>query len=190
MPTPHDPGRLRVALDRLDSEGPARQPVPTEALPGSEEKLRELERRVRNREELFSPADKRDDPLYRLEVETTLNFQRRATGRVVPVEDGEKSKKMGCHMTVGIRREGFPARLRRLRREAGLTQPALCDASGVSQPHLCRIERGLREPGLSVLIALADALRLTLDELVGRRPPDPKPPNVGRMLPTHKADAP
>ncbi len=64
----------------------------------------------------------------------------------------------------------FPAALRRLREAKPLTQQALADAVGCSRQHVTRMESGLVDASLDVLVRLADALECTLDELCGRVP--------------------
>ncbi|MEU6091702.1 XRE family transcriptional regulator [Streptomyces sp. NPDC047085] len=58
-------------------------------------------------------------------------------------------------------------RLRTLRRERGLTLEALATATGLSVSTLSRLESGKRRPTLDLLIPLARAHRIALDELVG-----------------------
>ena len=46
--------------------------------------------------------------------------------------------------------------------QAGLTQTQLSEKSGISQADICRLEKGTRNPSLSILKRLADALNTTL----------------------------
>lgn len=55
-----------------------------------------------------------------------------------------------------------------LRQKNGLTQPQVADGAGLSLRGYQNYERGLREPQLTALIALADFYGITLDELVCR----------------------
>ena len=50
--------------------------------------------------------------------------------------------------------------LRRYRRLAGMTQEALANSAGLSRTYLARLELGRANPTLSVLDALAEALRI------------------------------
>lgn len=59
------------------------------------------------------------------------------------------------------------ARLRRVRHERGVTLAALAEATGVSKSTLSRLESGARRPSLELLLPIAQAHRLSLDELVG-----------------------
>lgn len=58
-------------------------------------------------------------------------------------------------------------RLKWLRGQRGLTLTALADATGISKSTLSRLETGQRRPSLELLLPLAQAYRVPLDELVG-----------------------
>src|SRR5215211_1466205 len=58
-------------------------------------------------------------------------------------------------------------RLRRLREQRGLTLTALAAKTGISKSTLSRLESGQRKPSLELLLPLARAYHLPLDELVG-----------------------
>ncbi|MFG2876383.1 helix-turn-helix domain-containing protein [Streptomyces sp. NPDC048337] len=58
-------------------------------------------------------------------------------------------------------------RLRRLRDRRGLTLAALSEATGISKSTLSRLESGQRRPSLELLLPLAAAYRVPLDDLVG-----------------------
>ncbi|WP_306329007.1 XRE family transcriptional regulator [Streptomyces venezuelae] len=62
--------------------------------------------------------------------------------------------------------DGIGPRLRRLRRDRGLTLEALAAATGLSVSTLSRVESGKRRPTLDLLIPLAKAHRVALDQLV------------------------
>ena len=68
-------------------------------------------------------------------------------------------------------RTGFAARLRVLCEEKKLSNKKLAIRARVSEQTVSRLKTGSREPGLTVLVCLADALGVTLDALVGRSPP-------------------
>jgi transcriptional regulator with XRE-family HTH domain len=57
-------------------------------------------------------------------------------------------------------------RLRALRRDRGMTLEALSAATGISVSGLSRIESGKRRPTLELLIPLARAHRVALDQLI------------------------
>ena len=58
-------------------------------------------------------------------------------------------------------------RLNALRRQRGITLAALAEATGISTSTLSRLETGGRKPSLELLLPLAHAYRVPLDELVG-----------------------
>ena len=58
-------------------------------------------------------------------------------------------------------------RLRVLRQAAGITLTALSETTGISVSTLSRLESGQRRPNLELLLPLAKAYQVPLDELVG-----------------------
>lgn len=66
-------------------------------------------------------------------------------------------------------RERVGLNLQRLRREAGLSQEELAGRSGVHQTYLSGVERGIRNPTVTVLQKIAVALGLDIDDVVRRR---------------------
>ncbi|MEV8592229.1 XRE family transcriptional regulator [Streptomyces sp. NPDC052012] len=68
-------------------------------------------------------------------------------------------------------------RLRRIRKEREVTLAALSEATGISVSTLSRLESGLRRPSLELLLPIARAHQVALDELVGAPPVgDPRVP--------------
>jgi transcriptional regulator with XRE-family HTH domain len=65
---------------------------------------------------------------------------------------------------------GVGPRLRELRREAGSTLAELAETTGISTSTLSRLESGGRRPTLELLLPLAEAYQVPLDELVGAPP--------------------
>ena len=61
-------------------------------------------------------------------------------------------------------------RLRALRQDRDTTLAALSDATGISVSTLSRLESGRRRPNLELLLPLARAFQVPLDELVGAPP--------------------
>lgn len=59
------------------------------------------------------------------------------------------------------------ARLKRLRRQRGMTLTALAAAAGISKSTSSRLETGQRRPSLELLLPLAQVYRVPLDDLVG-----------------------
>jgi transcriptional regulator with XRE-family HTH domain len=58
------------------------------------------------------------------------------------------------------------SRLKRLRTQRGITLAALAEATGISKSTLSRLESGQRKPSLELLLPIAQAHRVPLDELV------------------------
>ncbi|MGW0086200.1 helix-turn-helix domain-containing protein [Streptomyces sp. NPDC003393] len=65
-------------------------------------------------------------------------------------------------------------RLRELRRRRGATLTALSETTGITISTLSRLESGQRKPGLELLLPLARAYRMPVEELIGA-PTDPDP---------------
>lgn len=61
-------------------------------------------------------------------------------------------------------------RLRRIRKERGATLAGLAAATGISVSTLSRLESGGRKPSLELLLPIARAHQVPLDELVGAPP--------------------
>ena len=61
-------------------------------------------------------------------------------------------------------------RLKELRKERNWTQQKLAEKAGLSFNAITKIEQGAaKHPTLKTLLKLADALKISLDELVGRK---------------------
>jgi transcriptional regulator with XRE-family HTH domain len=63
--------------------------------------------------------------------------------------------------------EQVGARLRRVRAERGATLTAVAEATGISKSTLSRLETGQRKPSLELLLPIAQAHRIPLEELIG-----------------------
>lgn len=59
------------------------------------------------------------------------------------------------------------SRLRSLREERGWSQTELADRADSTQQHVSLLESGAHAPSLGMLLRLARALDVTLDELAG-----------------------
>lgn len=62
--------------------------------------------------------------------------------------------------------DGFPERLRALRKQKSLSQTELGQVAGLHYTHVGRFERGTSRPGGDTLKRLADALGVTSDYLL------------------------
>ena len=62
----------------------------------------------------------------------------------------------------------FPARLREVRERSGLEQTELSVLSGIPATSISHFEAGRRKPSLVNLRNLADALKVSVDYLLGR----------------------
>ena len=71
---------------------------------------------------------------------------------------------------MGYDNAAFGHRLMVCRNNRGMSQDALAVKSGVSKDNIARYELGTVKPGLDKAYALAVALDVTLDELVGFAP--------------------
>jgi transcriptional regulator with XRE-family HTH domain len=63
-------------------------------------------------------------------------------------------------------RKKFGKRLRTLREERGWSQEEFADRAGLHRTYVSAVERGVRNPTLSVLERLAKALGVSMAELV------------------------
>jgi len=64
--------------------------------------------------------------------------------------------------------KGLGKHLQKMRRQAGLTQQQLCQKANLSFSTLTKIERGaIRNPSIFTIKAIASAMELSLDELLG-----------------------
>ncbi|OUW74938.1 MAG: transcriptional regulator [Saprospirales bacterium TMED214] len=64
-------------------------------------------------------------------------------------------------------RKKFGKRLRDLREERGWSQEEFADRAGLHRTYVSAVERGIRNPTLSVLERLAKALGLSMAGMVG-----------------------
>lgn len=61
-------------------------------------------------------------------------------------------------------------KIKELREEANITQKQLAEAIHNMQRNVSNWEKGVSEPDLNTVVALADYFGVTLDELFGREP--------------------
>jgi transcriptional regulator with XRE-family HTH domain len=65
-------------------------------------------------------------------------------------------------------RERVGLNLQKLRRERGLSQEELADRANIHQTYLSCVERGNRNPTVTVLQRIAEALGADIEDLVSR----------------------
>lgn len=63
---------------------------------------------------------------------------------------------------------GIGANIKHLREAKGISQRQLAQKVEISQPMLCQIERETKSPSLPVGLALAEALGVKVERLMGR----------------------
>ena len=68
------------------------------------------------------------------------------------------------------RRSSFGERVHRIRTNRGMTQNALAVAAGMSQRMVSHYECEIENPNAEMVVKLAQALRVTTDELLGLKP--------------------
>lgn len=59
--------------------------------------------------------------------------------------------------------------IRKKRLDLDIEQQELARRIGITKGMLCRIERNLQTPSVSVLVCIADTLRCSIDELLERK---------------------
>lgn len=183
--------KRRKTRARLVPVDPALPVSPSNALPGSNEKIEELARRFAAGQLLHVEGDLLAAEGLALRVRCARNGTKVDTGEVVLQEtpDGEKidTDKIGGIKSVlrsetlfstnhrdpmGSLRYGASLgdRVRRYRLDRKFTLGQLALAAGIGKGHLWNIESGGRvNPSFYTVWALADALKVSLDELVGRK---------------------
>lgn len=78
-------------------------------------------------------------------------------------------------------------RLRRLRLQSELTQAKLAERCRISRSHLCGLERGLQRPSRQCLERIAQALEVSMEELLDGIRYRPKPRGCKKLLSFRKA---
>jgi transcriptional regulator with XRE-family HTH domain len=73
-------------------------------------------------------------------------------------------------------------RLKSWRQKRNLTLDELSELTDISSSTISRLESGKRAPNLELVVPIARALRLELDDLVPRTVPDPRVPGVTKSV--------
>lgn len=74
------------------------------------------------------------------------------------------------------------ARIKSLREAAGLSQNELARRAGVSQSGLSYIESGEKSPSVDTLLRIADALGVTVSELLNAQGDTEMPPHIRALV--------
>lgn len=190
---------MRISVERLDSPAPARPSAPTAALPGSDERIDVYARRAAKRAELFADGDVVDNDRLALELHNFHKSGKAALGarKVVAAVDEEEARGRSGKRTqeevieerfegpaensrTRIRRVSHPlprvslaARLKELCKRKGMPYKALARKTGMSVRQVHRIVNDGQMPTTLLLWAIADALEVSMDEVVGRKVPAP-----------------
>lgn len=90
-------------------------------------------------------------------------MQRGDAGMDIPVEDGGLG---AVADTMASTLAAIGHRIRKARTERGMTLQAIAEASGLSPSMLSLVERGRASPSIGSLIVIANALGITMSELV------------------------
>ena len=69
--------------------------------------------------------------------------------------------------SIGAALDGVAPRLRQVREHRGFTLTEISERTGIAKSTLSRLENGQRKPSLELLLPLAQAYRVPLDDLVG-----------------------
>ncbi|WP_411722040.1 helix-turn-helix domain-containing protein [Mycetocola sp.] len=73
-------------------------------------------------------------------------------------------------------------RLKSWREKRSMTLAELSKTTGISSSTLSRLEAGKRAPNLELVVPIARALRLELDDIVPRAAPDPRVPRTTKRI--------
>jgi len=78
--------------------------------------------------------------------------------------------------------ETLGKRIARLRKERAITQVELAAILGIAQPNVSDYERDESKPGPEAILKMAEAFKVSADELLGRKSPAVQTPVVSRKL--------
>lgn len=70
------------------------------------------------------------------------------------------------------------ARIRDIRKDAGMSQDQLAELASLNRVTIAKYESGKVEPGAHALSRIADALDVTVDDLLGRTDPKESPDDM------------
>jgi len=67
---------------------------------------------------------------------------------------------------MATRQQRFAKRAKRLRLQIGLTQEKVAKKTGLTREYIARLEQGIHDPSLSVLVKLAKVLKVKVEKLI------------------------
>jgi transcriptional regulator with XRE-family HTH domain len=67
---------------------------------------------------------------------------------------------------MATRQQRFAKRVKRLRLQIGLTQEKVAQKTGLTREYIARLEQGIHDPSLSVLVKLAKVLKVKIEKLI------------------------
>lgn len=79
---------------------------------------------------------------------------------------------------MAVNYKALGVRIRKVRERKGMTQQSLAEKIDISVPYMSNIERAKKTVSLSVLMSIAQALDVTLDELLADSYPEHKEQDV------------
>jgi transcriptional regulator with XRE-family HTH domain len=67
---------------------------------------------------------------------------------------------------MATRQQRFAKRAKRLRLQIGLTQEKVAKKTGLTREYIARLEQGIHDPSLSVLVKLTKVLKVKIEKLI------------------------
>ncbi len=61
----------------------------------------------------------------------------------------------------------YSEKIKRLRKDKGITQKELAEKLEISQPMLAQLERGTKALSVNMAVAIAEALKVPINEIIG-----------------------
>ncbi len=61
----------------------------------------------------------------------------------------------------------YSEKIKRLRKDKGITQKELAEMLEISQPMLAQLERGTKALSVNMAVAIAEALKVPINEIIG-----------------------
>lgn len=136
--------------------------LPTDTVPGSPERLEVIRQRILANQPCNHPQDKNGDQYYVM-LARGLTIADMGNGKPFVVGTGEAVAQSHHEpRTIVHQPKKISAIIRLLRKKAGLSVAGLAERSGVAKRSIHFYEQGQREPGLTALVSIAQALGASL----------------------------